>query len=141
MTEAERLAQQASTELTSLINALRPPALERKSLPDAVREHVEEWSRQNYIEAKTNIDSTITMDEQVEQILFRVLQEALANVARHSKADKVNIELKSENDAVVLTIEDNRHWFRFEANRKRHWLGIFDAGTIDRRKWKSGCCE
>ncbi len=102
MTEAERLAQQAGTELTSLINALRPPALDRKSLPAAVREHVKEWSRQNYIEAKVNIDSTSTIDEQVEQTLFRVLQEALANVARHSKADKVNIELKLENDAVVL---------------------------------------
>ncbi len=107
VTEAERLARQATAELTSLINALRPPALERKSLPDAVREHVEEWSRQNSVLVETNIDSTITVDQQVEQVLFRVLQEALANVSRHSKADKVNVDLKSENDAVVLTIEDN----------------------------------
>ncbi len=41
VTEAERLAQQAGMELTSLINALRPPALEQKSLPDAVNEYVE----------------------------------------------------------------------------------------------------
>jgi NarL family two-component system sensor histidine kinase LiaS len=38
--EAERLAQQAGAELTTLINALRPPGLEKKSLADAIRQHV-----------------------------------------------------------------------------------------------------
>ena len=56
VTEAERLAQQAGTELTSLINALRPPALEQKSLPDAIREYVNEWSRQNNIEVNLSVD-------------------------------------------------------------------------------------
>ena len=107
VTEAERLAQQAGTELTALINALRPPSLGRKSLPDAIREYVEEWSRQNHIKIDMNIDSTISVDEQVEQALFRVLQEALANVARHSKADKVRVELRSEGGTVTLNIDDN----------------------------------
>jgi signal transduction histidine kinase len=56
--EAERLAQQAGAELTTLINALRPPGLESKSLADAIREHADVWSRQNNIEAETRIDST-----------------------------------------------------------------------------------
>jgi len=120
--EAERLAQQAGAELTTLINALRPPALKRKLLPDAVREHVAEWSRQNHIEVKMNIDSTITVDEQVEQALFRVLQEALANVARHSKADRVGVELKPENDAVVLIIEDNG--IGFDAKKVAKGIGL-----------------
>ncbi len=105
--EAERLAQQAGAELTTLINALRPPALERKSLPEAVHEYVDEWSHQNKISRETNIDSSISLNQQSEQALFRVLQEALANVARHSKADLVNVELKLENDAVVLIVDDN----------------------------------
>ena len=44
---------------------------------------------------------------QVELALFRVLQEALANVIRHSRASKVAVSLTSENDAVKLEIEDN----------------------------------
>jgi len=118
VTEAERLAQQAGTELTSLINALRPPALVRKSLPDAVREYVDEWSRQNQIESTLNVDSSVAVDQQVEQALFRVVQEALANVARHSQADKVTVDLKSENNAVVLTIEDNGIGFDEKMIRK-----------------------
>ena len=107
VTEAERLAQQASAELTTLIHQLRPPSLERKSLTDAIKEHLDEWSRQNHIETEIDLDGDISVNKDVEQALFRVLQEALSNVARHSKADKVAVELKSVNDAIVLTVEDN----------------------------------
>jgi signal transduction histidine kinase len=47
------------------------------------------------------------MNQQIEQALFRVLQEALANVARHSKASRVIVTLKPENGDVQLMIEDN----------------------------------
>ena len=104
--EAEQLAQQAGAELTTLINALRPPGLESKALTDAIQEHLNAWSRQNDIETEIKIDPTIAVNQQTEQALFRILQEALANVARHSKADRVTVELKAENDAVALTIED-----------------------------------
>ena len=107
VTEAERLAQQAGAELTTLINALRPPGLESRTLANAIREYVNVWSRQNNISSKMNIDSTIMVNQQTEQVVFRVLQEALANVARHSKADKATVELKAGDDAVVLFIEDN----------------------------------
>ena len=107
VTEAERLAQQAGAELTTLINALRPPGLESKTLANAILEHVDAWSRQNNIVSEMNIDATICANQQIEQALFRVLQEALANVARHSKASKVMVALKSEKDRVALAIEDN----------------------------------
>jgi NarL family two-component system sensor histidine kinase LiaS len=107
VTEAERLAQQAGNELTTLISALRPPGLESKTLANAIRGHVEEFSRQNKIESEIKIDAGISVDVQTEQALFRILQEALANVARHSKADKIMVELKSDKDAVILTIADN----------------------------------
>jgi signal transduction histidine kinase len=105
--EAERLAQQAGAELTTLIHQLRPPSLERKSLTDAIKEHVNEWTRQNKVETEINMDGDISASLNVEQALFRVLQEALSNVARHSKADKVTVELKSDENTVTLSIADN----------------------------------
>lgn len=107
VTEAERLAQQAGAELSTLISALRPPKLENKTLTTAISEHVEEWSRQNKIEIDMAMDSKISMNVQNEQVLFRVLQEALANVARHSEASQVRVTLKAEKDDVILIIEDN----------------------------------
>jgi NarL family two-component system sensor histidine kinase LiaS len=105
--EAERLAQQTGAELTSLINALRPPGLESKSLPVAIQEYVEEWSRQTRIKTKVKVDSSIFLAPRLEQALFRVLQEALANVARHSQADWAGITLQNNNNQVELMVEDN----------------------------------
>lgn len=116
--EAERLAQQAGAELTTLINALRPPALESKALADAVREHVETWSRQNGIESEIEIHPMVSVDPQTEQTLFRVFQEALANVARHSGASRVKVSLQADKDQVVLRVEDNGAGFDVERNRK-----------------------
>jgi NarL family two-component system sensor histidine kinase LiaS len=104
--QAEKLAQQAGAELTTLIQQLRPPGLERKSLSEAIKVHVTDWKHQNSIETELHIGE-VSVSPDGEQALFRVLQEALANVARHSQANKVWIMLKSENDHVALTIEDN----------------------------------
>jgi NarL family two-component system sensor histidine kinase LiaS len=86
---------------------LRPPGLESKTLPAAMQEYAKEWFRQNKIEAEVNADSTISLDPQTEQALFRVLQEALSNVARHSHADWAGVTLKKENQYIQLLIEDN----------------------------------
>ena len=114
VTEAERLAQQAGAELTTLIRELRPPGLESKTLTTAIREHVEVWSRQNKIEADMNLQENVSVDWQAEQTLFRVLQEALANVARHSQASWVAVNLESVNGFVKLGIEDNGTGFDSE---------------------------
>jgi NarL family two-component system sensor histidine kinase LiaS len=104
--QAEKLAQQAGAELTTLIHQLRPPLLENKSLAEAIKGHINDWTQQNNIETETDIDE-VSVSHDSEQALFRVLQEALANVSRHSQANKVWVKLKSENDHVALTIEDD----------------------------------
>ena len=122
VTEAERLAQQAGAELSTLISALRPPSLENKTLTIAIKEHVEEWSRQNKIESDMAIDSNISLNVQSEQVLFRVIQEALANVARHSEAGKVKVILKSDGNNVTLVVEDNG--IGFDAKRVTKGVGL-----------------
>lgn len=104
--QAEKLAQQAGAELTTLIHQLRPPGLERKSLTDAVKEYVDDWRRQNHIETEMDIGE-VSVSEERAQALFRVLQEALANVRRHSQASKARVTLQPENEHVTLVVQDN----------------------------------
>jgi signal transduction histidine kinase len=104
--QAEKLAQQAGAELTALIHQLRPPVLEKKSLAEAIQIHVNDWMHQAQIETEMNIGEVFVSSDS-EQALFPVLQEALANVTRHSQANKVWITLKCENEHVALTVEDN----------------------------------
>jgi signal transduction histidine kinase len=107
VTEAERLAKQTGAELTTLIRELRPPGLGRKTLAVALRDYVTEWSRQNRIAVDVNANGADGTPVPGEETLFRVAQEALANVARHSQASHVTVELAHQDEEVTLTVADN----------------------------------
>src|SRR5829696_1268886 len=62
VTEAERLANQAGAELTTLIRELRPPGLERKTLAVALQGYATEWSRQNNIDTELHVDHDLSLD-------------------------------------------------------------------------------
>ena len=105
--EAEKLARQAQTELTVLIRELHPMPLEDKGLNKVLREYAATWSRQNNTTAGVKISGTCEMSAAVEQTLFRIAQEGLANAARHSDATIVKINIDQQGDEVSLTISDN----------------------------------
>jgi two-component system, NarL family, sensor histidine kinase LiaS len=111
LAHAEQIGRAAQKELSLLIHELRPVALEQQPLPDALAAYAEEWSRQSGI----GLHATSAMERAVapaaEQALFRVVQEALANVLRHSDATHVDITLKHAQAAVLLTIADNGRGF------------------------------
>jgi NarL family two-component system sensor histidine kinase LiaS len=112
LAEAERLAHQTQQELTTLIRELRPAALEGKGLAAALRDYVADWSRQNEIAAEVRVQGERPLPLVVEQTLFRVAQEALANISRHSAATTAEVHLAYEAQQVTLTIADNGHGFQ-----------------------------
>ena len=105
--EAERLVLALRQELTNLIQQLRPAELEGKGLPAAINDYAEEWSRQADIQAEVRIRRQRALPLEIEQTIFRIVQEALSNIARHSKASQVEIELFYSPDNVSCTIQDN----------------------------------
>jgi len=107
VTEAERLARQAGAELTTLIRELRPAGLESRTLAEALQEHVTAWSRQNGIAAELKAEGASPIPLANEETLFRVAQEALANVARHSQARHVTVELSNKDDEILLMVDDD----------------------------------
>jgi NarL family two-component system sensor histidine kinase LiaS len=110
--EAERLAGQAQQELTVMIRALRPAALEGKGLNAALRGLIYGWMEQTGIAAEAELAYELRMSAAAEQVLYRVTQEALANVARHSGATAVEVRLTTGSpETLVLTIRDNGHGF------------------------------
>jgi NarL family two-component system sensor histidine kinase LiaS len=111
LVEAEQLVRQAQQELTNLILELRPAALEGKGLAQALRNYATDWSRQTNITADVRIRGERPLPLFVEQTLFRVAQEALANVARHSQASAVEICLTWQDAVVQLAINDNGYGF------------------------------
>ncbi len=111
LNEAQKLVNQAQQELTSLIRELRPVALEGKGLVAALRELTTQWTQQTDIVANLRAEGKQTLPLTLEEGLFRVAQEALANVARHSKATLVQIILTTTGDTVTLSVADNGQGF------------------------------
>jgi NarL family two-component system sensor histidine kinase LiaS len=86
-------------------------ALEGKGLDVALQELVTQWTQQTNITANLQIESKQTLPLLVEEAFFRVAQEALANVARHSQATTVQIRLASEQENTLLSVSDNGQGF------------------------------
>ena len=104
--QADELVRQAQKELNILIAEMRPAALEGKGLAGALREYVARWSEGAEVGADFQVLGEREAPLEVEQALFRVAQEALANVARPAEVD-----LSYTADAVTLRISDDGRGF------------------------------
>jgi NarL family two-component system sensor histidine kinase LiaS len=108
---AEHLIYELRQELTYLIQELRPPEVRGKGLAVAVRDYADEWSLQNRTTAEVRIQGERELPLEIEQTVFRIMQEALANVTRHSDADSVEITIAYDPDTLTLMIMDDGQGF------------------------------
>lgn len=109
--EVEKLLKVSQSELTMIINEMRPAALEGQSLVGALRSYLEMWSKHTGIVADLQVQGERSVAVNVERALYRVVQEALANTARHSRASRAAIQLRYTSEYVTLSLEDNGRGF------------------------------
>jgi len=104
--DSETLAYQVQQELTALIQSARPSVLSEKGLATALQEYVTAWSRQHHMRVQHHIDAC-TLPPLMEEALLRITQEALSNIARHSRASAVTLDLSWQQHLVTLLLQDN----------------------------------
>ncbi len=114
LNEAENLVSDVIQELTFLIQEIYPMALQEKGLEAVMREYVFEWENYNDITVQLATRNGRSLPLAVEQAIYRVTQESLANVARHSKAHRVELSLVYNDDSVQLSISDDGQGFDTE---------------------------
>ena len=139
--EAQMLVRQAQQELTSLIKELRPVALEGKGLVAALRELATQWAQQTDIVANVRVEEpegAQTVPLTVEEALYRVGQEALSNVARHSKATLVQMNLTMSDEDVTLSITDNGQGFDATQRGRAGAMGVGLLSMRERMKALAG---
>ncbi|MFI9386046.1 sensor histidine kinase [Kutzneria sp. NPDC052558] len=110
--KAAQLARESLVQARRSVQALRPEPLEDSRLVDAVAELAENWSREAGVPATVSTDGPprpVTPDREV--ALYRVAQEALANVAKHAGASRVGVTLSYLDDQVVLDVRDDGRGF------------------------------
>jgi two-component system sensor histidine kinase UhpB len=92
----KELAQQAMEELLNLARELRPSALDDHGLMAALRTQVQDFGERTGIEATFSRRGHVpTLSDEQQLVLYRVTQESLSNVAQHSEAKHVWVELSS----------------------------------------------
>lgn len=112
--EADNLVDSVRQELTDLIHELRPPT-ERRDLNETISEYAIEWAHQNDVRAEVTVQVAVALPLDTEQTIFRIVQEALANIARHSRTTRVTVVLDQDAGAVTLKVTDNGVGFDTEA--------------------------
>lgn len=105
--ESSQLAEASLDELRTLSHLLHPPLLDEMGLVSALRWYVEGFSRRSGIPVDLDVDDTsgrLPMD--VETALFRILQESLTNIHRHSGSATARVQLAQRPRQVVLRVQD-----------------------------------
>jgi signal transduction histidine kinase len=112
LAEARLLADQTLEQIRELSLNLRPPMLDDLGLVPTLRWYIKRYARR--VELKANFE-VFAIDQrlppEVETALYRVVQEALTNVARHAQASEVSLRLERKRATVFASIEDNGQGF------------------------------
>jgi len=105
----QQVAQQIDRDVDHLVWELRPTALDDLGLRAALSNYLQAWSARTGVAAELHtsglLDDRLAPD--AETTLYRIAQEALTNVAKHSRASSVEIILDRRPDHVLLVVEDD----------------------------------
>src|SRR5579871_2378130 len=105
-----KLLDDSIGETRTISHLLHPPLLDEAGLNSAARWFVEGFAKRSGIDVNLEIfEGTQRFSESIELVLFRVLQESLTNVHRHSGAKRADVSLKTSGSDVVLKVKDYGH--------------------------------
>jgi signal transduction histidine kinase len=102
-----KLLDDSIAETRTISHLLHPPLLDEAGLNSASRWFVEGFGKRSGIDVKLDIvDGAGRLPEATELVLFRVLQESLTNVHRHSGAKRADVSLQMAGNQVILRVRD-----------------------------------
>ncbi len=102
-----KLVDESIQNVRELSQLLRPTILDDFGLDAGIRWLTDRFRDRARIEVEYRSEFNGRLQDETETHLFRIVQEALTNIARHSGATKVFIHLRRERDEIRLTIQDN----------------------------------
>ena len=109
LAECRQLLGRCVIETRTLSHLLHPPLLEEAGFASAARDYVEEFARRSGIETDISLDLPYRLPDDTEILLFRVLQESLTNIHRHSSSKRAKIRAGMDGEVVSLEVRDFGH--------------------------------
>ena len=140
--EVRQVMDQIEDQLRGLAHELRPPALEEQGLLPALQNLASAVSRRTKLRVTVETPESARLPTKMEAVLYRVVQEALKNAAKHAQAHAVKIRFWRFQGLVCCSIEDDGIGFEHDAvssGRIRRGLGLL--GIRERLQVLGGSCE
>lgn len=109
--KARQLGKEALQNVRIAVATLRNNPLKTRSLDSSLQQLMAEFKRNANIEIEADISLETPLSPEMSLVLYRIIQEALTNIAKHSRATRVSLILKETRQIVRLTIVDNGRGF------------------------------
>jgi signal transduction histidine kinase len=135
--DIERIALEAQVEMQALLQQLRPVALENVGLVESLRMQCQALGYRTGAEISVEL-SNLPTDELLppgaQEMIFRIVQEGFANIARHARASHVWLSLRRQRDALLLEIGDDGQGFDLsQANERPDTYGGMGLSNVRER--------
>ena len=141
LAESVDLTQECLREIRTLAYLLHPPELEEFGLAEAARNYVNGFAQRSGIAVELELSSDLgRLSPEVETTLFRILQEGLNNIHRHSGSPRASVQIYQSPDAVTMNIQDQGLGMQ-EALMGDKKLGVGIAGMRERVRQLRGQLE
>ncbi len=127
--EVRQLTRGALAEMRTLLFELRPAALADADLNDLLRQLAESITGRTRVPVALEVEGDCEIPADVKVALYRIAQEALNNIAKHSGASRAQVSLHCQPDGVELHIIDNGHGF----DAAQETAGSFGLGNMKER--------
>ena len=140
LTRLEDAVRESITRLRRLMFDLRPATLDRSGLAAAMRDLLERLEAETDIKFELENHTEAEPDGEVRTALYRIAQEALANVKKHSGAKSVHVDIRTLSNGCRVRIADNGHGFDVEGSEsKPGHLGL--VSMRERAQIAGGWCS
>jgi signal transduction histidine kinase len=108
-----QMVHQALDQSKSLMTSLRPDLIDTMGLVPALKRHLESFFQETGIQVVAHLPKKMIIPAEVNICLFRIAQEALRNVYKHAKTDRVEVTLQKEDGHICLLVSDQGKGFDF----------------------------
>jgi signal transduction histidine kinase len=105
--EVQQRAKDCLRELRAIMSNLRPTSLDILGLRETIQRYAEQFEEEYAITTTVDLQGLESLSPSVELAVFRILQEELTNVRKHSNADSVRIKTERRGDDLYLVVEDD----------------------------------
>ena len=118
--ESRELVQEMSKELRTISHLLHPPLLDEAGLPSAVRWYVEGFAERSKIPVDLQLSPELgRLTPELETAIFRIIQEALTNVHRHSESATAAISILQSDGSVRVEVRDQGRGLSVDGRKKK----------------------